>query len=415
MPTDIHRTNETKTARPDTWTQLRRTQTRYYLRIRRTLRQHSPQHHHPQHHLQNPQTNKWHTTTTHRGSLRHPNKIPTSKPTWRTPWNGLPHLTLTTYSTDNTPLTIHSTDNTLNWQHTPLATHSTDKTLYRQHALLLTALSPELANSICTLATICTLLSLMYIATPEQLASYLFITRTSHLYHTRPQNAPHATHRFCVLLLNARTQPSFDPTDDGVDAETSLSLSLHFYLSSPPLHFFSRAHIGSVYSLGKCVWAPKSCSPPWRIIRADKKTSLNKRSELASKCMSPLESLLPVQLSTSNILKPVSDLPQHQHVTKYRFLWTTHQSLRPSQFTCIFFCQSRITPLCFSLCFFPLFHFPLFFPTFFSQFFPSVSHPSSHPLTPVSTAPPPPIPIYPRSCVACFVYLPEDRPRPWNF
>ena len=26
--------------------------------------------------------------------------------------------------------------------------------------------------------------------------------------------------------------------DDGVDAETSLSLSLHFYLSSPPLHFF---------------------------------------------------------------------------------------------------------------------------------------------------------------------------------
>ena len=25
--------------------------------------------------------------------------------------------------------------------------------------------------------------------------------------------------------------------DDGVDAETSLSLSLHLYLSSPPLHF----------------------------------------------------------------------------------------------------------------------------------------------------------------------------------
>ena len=101
----------------------------------------------PPHHLQDPQTNKWHTTTTHRGSLRHPNKIPTTKPTRRTPWNGFPHLTLTTYSTDNTPLTIHSTDNTLNWHHTPLTTHSTDKTLYRQHALLLTALSPELANS----------------------------------------------------------------------------------------------------------------------------------------------------------------------------------------------------------------------------------------------------------------------------
>ena len=28
-----------------------------------------------------------------------------------------------------------------------------------------------------------------------------------------------------------------EPTDDGVDAETSLSLSLHLYLSSPPLHF----------------------------------------------------------------------------------------------------------------------------------------------------------------------------------
>ena len=27
-------------------------------------------------------------------------------------------------------------------------------------------------------------------------------------------------------------------TDDGVDAETSPSLSLHLYLSSPPLHFF---------------------------------------------------------------------------------------------------------------------------------------------------------------------------------
>ena len=44
-------------------------------------------------------------------------------------------------------------------------------------------------------------------------------------------------HLVVVLLLNARTQPSFDQTDDGVDAETSLSLSLHLYLSSPPLHF----------------------------------------------------------------------------------------------------------------------------------------------------------------------------------
>ena len=55
-----------------------------------------------------------HYDYTSRKPIRHPNKIPTTKPTRRTPWNGFPHLTLTTYSTDNTPLTIHSTDNTLN-------------------------------------------------------------------------------------------------------------------------------------------------------------------------------------------------------------------------------------------------------------------------------------------------------------
>ena len=83
----------------------------------------------------------------------------------------------------------------------------------------------------------------MCIATPEQPASYLFITRTSHLNHIRPQNAPHATHKFRVLLLNARTQPSFDQTDDGVDAETSLSLSLSLCISISLLRlytFFSR-------------------------------------------------------------------------------------------------------------------------------------------------------------------------------
>ena len=82
----------------------------------------------------------------------------------------------------------------------------------------------------------------MYIANPEQPASYLFITRTSHLNHTRPQNAPHTTHKFRVLLLNARTQPSFDQTDDGVDAETSLSLSLCISISLLlPYTFFSRS------------------------------------------------------------------------------------------------------------------------------------------------------------------------------
>ena len=48
------------------------------------------------------------------------------------------------------------------------------------------------------------------------------------------------------------------------EREREISLSLHFYLSSPPLHFFSRAHNRSLYSLWKCVWAPKSCFPPWK-------------------------------------------------------------------------------------------------------------------------------------------------------
>ena len=60
--------------------------------------------------------------------------------------------------------------------------------------------------------------------------------------------------------------------------------------------------------------------------------------------------------------------------------------------------------------FFPCFFFHCFFPhCLFFKFFPSVPHLTSHSLTPVSTAPSPHIPIYPRSCVVCFVYLPEDR------
>ena len=42
--------------------------------------------------------------------------------------------------------------------------------------------------------------------------------------------------------LNARTQPSFDQTDDGVDAETSLSLFLSLFMSISLLRLFSRAH-----------------------------------------------------------------------------------------------------------------------------------------------------------------------------
>ena len=128
------------------------------------------------------------------------------------------------------------------------------------------------------------------------------------------------------------------------------------------------------------------------IIRADKKNIAQQKIRACVE-VSPWEPLLPLQLSTPNILKPVSDLSQHQHVTKYRFLWTTHQFLWPSQFTCIF-CQSRITPLCFSpvffslvfsLCFISHCSFPLFF---FHSFFPVFpTHP--HTLSPQSALPHP--------------------------
>ena len=42
-------------------------------------------------------------------------------------------------------------------------------------------------------------------------------------------------------------------TDDGVDAETSLSLSLHLYLSSPLLHFLLTLTSGMVCTRGGCV------------------------------------------------------------------------------------------------------------------------------------------------------------------
>ena len=118
-----------------------------------------------------------------------------------------------------------------------------------------TALSPELANSTLSRSRQQHLhpshnsqspLSCVHSYPPEQPASYLFITRTSHLNHTRPQNAPHTTHKFRVLL-NARTQPSFDQTDDGVDAETSLSLSLSASLSLfSALTLSSHAHLWSL-------------------------------------------------------------------------------------------------------------------------------------------------------------------------
>ena len=51
-----------------------------------------------------------------------------------------------------------------------------------------------------------------------------------------------------ILSVSKRNWPQPPPskplTDDGVDAETSLSLSLHLYLSSPPLHFLLTLTLG---------------------------------------------------------------------------------------------------------------------------------------------------------------------------
>ena len=69
--------------------------------------------------------------------------------------------------------------------------------------------------------------------------------------------------RFGVIAIISHHQ-----TDDGVDAETSLSLSLSLCISLLLRlynFFLAPAHNRSIYSLWKCVWAPKSCFPPWRI------------------------------------------------------------------------------------------------------------------------------------------------------
>ena len=104
---------------------------------------------------------------------------------------------------------------------------------------------------------------------------------------------------------------------------------------------------------------------------------------------SPWEPLLRLQLSTSNILKPVSDLSQHQHVTKNRFLWAAHQFYDHLS-SPVFLSVSHHTSLFFPPVFFPFVLFPTvlshgFFSQFFSQCFPHIltpSHPSQHCPTP---------------------------------
>ena len=118
------------------------------------------------------------------------------------------------------------------------------------------------------------------------------------------------------------------------------------------------------------------------IIRADKKTSLNKRSELVSKCRHENRYYLcnfppPISwglyltcLSTNMPLNTVSSEP---HISVY-------DHLSPP----VIFCQSRITPLCFSLCFFPGF---ISHCSFHSFFLVLPTHP--HTLSPQSALPHP--------------------------
>ena len=62
--------------------------------------------------------------------------------------------------------------------------------------------------------------------------------RTNSLPSTASVTLPSPSLPPPLHLPSARHSDRSDgETDDGVDAETSLSLSLHLYLSSPPLHF----------------------------------------------------------------------------------------------------------------------------------------------------------------------------------
>ena len=105
-------------------------------------------------------------------------------------------------------------------------------------------------------------------------------------------------------------------------------------------------------------------------------------------------SLCPACLSTNMSLNTVSSKP---HNSSYQHLNSP-----------VFFVSLALHLFVFPIVFFSHCSFPLFFSQFFPQCFAPIltpSHPSQH-------CPNPPIPIYPRACVVCFVYLPEDLSRP---
>ena len=92
-----------------------------------------------------------------------------------------------------------------------------------------------------------------------------------------------------VLLLNARTQPSFDQTDDGVDAETSLSLSLSASLSLfSALTLFSHAHLWSLkLSLQKGCAVFRFCEAHAAAVLPHAHADLESLSMISNRCCKP--------------------------------------------------------------------------------------------------------------------------------
>ena len=125
MPTDIHRTNETKTTRPDTWTHLR-------------ARKHDNTSAFGEHYANtHPNTTTPNitfkilkqTSDTLRLHIEEAYAIQTKSPQLN---RRDEHLGMA--SSSNTHYILYW-QYTLHWQHTQLTTHSTGNTLYRQNAL----------------------------------------------------------------------------------------------------------------------------------------------------------------------------------------------------------------------------------------------------------------------------------------
>ena len=164
----------------------------------------------------------------------------------------------------------HTTDDTLYWQHTQLTTHSSDNTLYRQNALpttrsptdstlseLATALSPGTRQQhLHPSHNLQSPLSYVHtnIATPEQPASYLFITRTSHLNHTRRESSKCTSHHTQVPCPTTKCTHTAQLRSDWWwrwRQNVSFFLSLSLFMSTSLSVFFLALTIGSINIFSK--------------------------------------------------------------------------------------------------------------------------------------------------------------------